>query len=86
MDIEAPAGFDGAEHAHQPAAHAIVGQDIAGDGLFVDVAGVQIYHRAPGSLGLGQGSFLESLTDLFDIVIDSITTKGSAKGGRRCSL
>src|SRR6516165_1908532 len=68
MDLELPAGFETAKHAHQPAAHAIVGQDIVGEGFFIDLAGVQILHRASGSFSFSQGSCLQSLCDLFDMV------------------
>jgi len=42
MDLELPTGFETAEHAHQADADAILSQDVAGDGLFVGLAGVQI--------------------------------------------
>jgi hypothetical protein len=35
MDLEFPTGFETAEDAHQAAAHAILSQDVAGDGLLV---------------------------------------------------
>src|SRR6516225_220396 len=70
MDLEFRAGFEAAEHAHQPAAHAILGQDLAGDGFFVDLAGVQILERASGSFGFSQGSFLQAFRDLLYMVAE----------------
>ena len=64
MDLKFRAGFQAAEHADQPAAHAILGQDLAGDGFFIDLAGVQILHGASGSFRFSQGRFLQALRDL----------------------
>ena len=68
MDLKFRAGFKAAEHADQPAAHAILGQDIAGDGFFIHVAGVQIPHGASGSFRFSQGSFLQAFSDLLHMV------------------
>jgi hypothetical protein len=40
-----------------------LGQDVAGDSLFVELAGIEILHRASASLGFSQGSFLQALSD-----------------------
>src|SRR5215469_6822230 len=64
MDLELPAGFEAAQHAYQSAAHAILSQDVAGDSLLVELAGIEILHRALASLGFSQGSFLQALSDL----------------------
>src|SRR5262249_17098369 len=61
MDLELPTGFEAAQHAYQSAAHAILGQDVAGDGLFVELTGIEILYRASASLGFSQGSFLQAL-------------------------
>jgi hypothetical protein len=37
MDLELPTGFETAEHAHQAGADATLSQDVAGDGLFVEL-------------------------------------------------
>jgi len=37
MDLELPTGFETAQHAYQSVAHTILGQDVAGDGLFVEL-------------------------------------------------
>ena len=68
MDLKVRAGFKAAEHAEQPAAHAILGQDLAGDGFFIHVAGVQILHGACGSFRFSQGSFLQAFRDLLHMV------------------
>src|SRR6516162_4311622 len=68
MDLELPTGFQRAEHADQSAAHAILGQDVAGDGLFIDVAGMEILHRPSASSGFSQGSFLQAFCDLLHMV------------------
>src|SRR5580692_778836 len=68
MDVELPTGFDAAQHAYQSVAHTILGQDVAGDGLFVEVTGIEILHRAWASLGCSQGSFLDPLGDLLHMV------------------
>src|SRR5262250_431987 len=68
MDSETPTRFDATEHAYQSAAHAILGQDFVGDGLFVELAGIEIHHRASASLGFSQGSFLEALSDLLHML------------------
>ena len=64
MNLKLPTGFEAAQHAYQSAAHAILGQDVAGDGLFVELTGIEILYRASASLGFSQGSFLQSLSDL----------------------
>src|SRR6266851_7798577 len=68
MDLELPTGFKTAEHAHQAGAHTILGQDVAGDGLFVELTGIEIFHRASAGLGCSQGSFLDPLGDLLHMV------------------
>src|ERR1700730_12534170 len=68
MDLEFPAGFKAAEHTDQPAAHAILGQDIAGDGFFIHLTGVQILHWASGSFRFSQGSFLQAFSDLLHVL------------------
>src|ERR1700682_3125790 len=68
MDLKFRAGFKAAEHADQPAAHAILGKDIAGDGFFVHVAGVQIAHGSSESFRFSQGSFLQAFSDLLHMV------------------
>ena len=68
MDLELPTGFDAAQHAYQSVAHTILGQDVAGDGLFVELTGIEILHRASASLGCSQGSFLDPLGDLLHMV------------------
>src|ERR1700757_642255 len=68
MDSEGQTGFETAEHADQPAAHLILGEDIAGDGFFIHGAGVQIPHGASGSFRFSQGSFLEAFSDLLHMV------------------
>src|SRR3984893_6549217 len=68
MDLELPTGFETAEHAHQAGADAILSQDVAGDGLFVELTGIEILHRASASLGCSQGSFLDTLGDLLHMV------------------
>jgi hypothetical protein len=67
-DLELPTGFETAEHAHQAGADAILSQDVAGDGLFVELTGIEILHRASASLGCSQGSFLDPLGDLLHVV------------------
>src|ERR1700745_3258437 len=68
MDLELPTGFETAEHAHQAGGDAILSQDVAGDGLFVELTGIEILHRASASLGHSQGSFLDPLGDLLRVV------------------
>ena len=68
MNLELPTGFEAAQHAHQSAAHAILGQDVAGDSLLVELAGIEILHWASASLGFSQGSFLQSLSDLLHML------------------
>ena len=63
-----PTGFDAAQPAYQSVAHIILGQDVAGDGLFVELTGIEILHRASASLGCSQGSFLDPLGDLLHMV------------------
>ena len=62
MDLKLGTGFETTEHAHQSAAHLILGQDVAGDSLFVDLTGIEILHRSSASLGFGQGSFFRFLS------------------------
>ena len=68
MDSEGQAGFETTEHAYQSAAHLILGEDIAGDGFFIHVAGVQIPHGASGSFRFSQGSLLQAFRDLLHMV------------------
>jgi hypothetical protein len=68
MDLELPTGFQRAEHADQSAEHAILDQDVAGDGLFIDVAGMEILHWPSTSSGFSQGSFLQALGHPLDMV------------------
>ena len=51
MDSEGQAGLETSEHAYQSAAHLIFGQDVAGDSLFVDLAGIEILYRSATSFG-----------------------------------
>src|SRR5215469_7661212 len=57
MDLELPTGFEATQHTYQSAAHAILGQDVAGDGLFVELTRIEILYRPSPSLGTGQRSF-----------------------------
>src|ERR1700751_3054072 len=68
MNLEFPTGFEAAEHAHQAGADAILSQDVAGDGLFVELTGIEILHRASASLGCSQGSLFDPLGDLLHVV------------------
>jgi hypothetical protein len=68
MDLKFRAGFKAAEYAHQPAAHPIPGQNTAGDGFFIDLAGVQILHGASRSFGFRQGSFLQVFSNRLHMV------------------
>src|SRR5580704_18466132 len=68
MDLELPTGFDAAQHAYQSVADAILGQDVAGDGLFVELTGIEILHRASAIFGFSQGSFLQALSDLLHML------------------
>src|SRR6202166_933214 len=68
MDLELPTGFETAEHADQAGADAILSQDVAGDRLFVELTGIEIFHRASAGLGCSQGSFLDPLGDLLHMV------------------
>src|SRR6266853_1591251 len=74
MDLELPTGFDAAQHAYQSVAHTILGQDVAGDGLFVELTGIEILHRASASLGCSQGSFLDPLGDLLLRIVVGLGT------------
>ena len=58
MDSEGGAGLETTEHAYQSAAHLILGQNVAGDSFFIDLAGIEILHRASASRGFRQRSFL----------------------------
>jgi len=68
MDSEGQTGFETAEHTYQSAAHLILGQDVAGDSLFVELTGIEILHRSSASLGFRQGSFLQALGHHLDMV------------------
>ena len=45
MDLELPTGFETAEHAYQAGADAILSQDVAGNGLFVELTGIEMCIR-----------------------------------------
>src|SRR5215471_17585333 len=45
-----------------------LGQDVAGDSLLVELAGIEILHRASASLSFSQGSFLQALSDLLHML------------------
>src|SRR6266576_6333738 len=68
MDLELPSGFDAAQSEYQSVAHTIFGEDVAGDGLFVELTGIEIFHRASAGLGCSQGRFLDPLGDLLHVV------------------